>query len=92
MNAIASQIKHDKMKFLISFQKLLFYEDNMTIRQRLIAIIDLDIFNMKTVCKLADVNYSTFRNAKTVDFIIMSDELVNKLLNTIYMIAKHYPI
>lgn len=86
MNAVASQIDtYMYLKFV--FERV----GSMSNRDRLVEICNLDIFNMKTVCKLADVNYQTFRNSKAVKFANASDDWINKLLNTIYMIAKHYP-
>lgn len=58
-------------------------------RSDLISIIDTKIFNMKTICELSGIPYQTFRDSKVKDFETMSDDRIDQLLKTIYLIGKY---
>ena len=64
---------------------------NMSDRDRLKAIVDAEIFNMKTICSLAGVKYQTYRNSRSVDFENASDKWVALLLDAIDNILSYYP-
>lgn len=83
---VASQI--DTYVYLKS---VLVKGSNMSDRERLKAIVDADIFNMKSICNLAGVKYQTYRNSRLVDFENASDKWVALLLDTIDNILSYYP-
>lgn len=86
MVAIASQM--DKFTYL---KMILLKGSNMTDRQRLVAIVEAEIFNMKTVCNLSGLKYQTYCNARRVNFENASDKWIAALLETIDNIMTYYP-
>lgn len=64
---------------------------SMSNRERLLSIVNSEIFNMKTVCLLSGLKYQTYCNSRRVNFENASDKWVNSLLNTIDNILEYYP-
>lgn len=86
MCAVASQI--DTYSYL---KMILIKGSDMSDRERLRAIVDARIFNMKTICELSGIKYQTFKNSNAVDFDNASDKWVTLLLDTIDNILSYYP-
>lgn len=86
MCAVASQI--DTYVYLKS---VLVKGSSMTDRERLKAIVDAEIFNMKSICNLSGIKYQTYCNSRRVNFENASDKWVALLLDTIDNILSYYP-